>query len=60
MRESAYLKRLAAALRPQSVNADELTPEEIIDQWQPNLDPIDVMEDYGDRMKRLQNLKPQQ
>ena len=50
MRESAYLKRLAAALRPQSVNADELTPEEIIDQWQPNLD----------RLKRLQNLKPQQ
>ena len=31
MRESAYLKRLAAALRLQSVNADELTPEEIID-----------------------------
>lgn len=48
MRESAYLKRLAAALRPQSVNADELTPEEIIDQWQPNLDPIDVMDEYGD------------
>ena len=48
MRESAYLKRIAAALRPQSVNADELTPEEIIDQWQPNLDPIDMMGDYGD------------
>lgn len=43
MRESAYLKRIAAALRPQSVNADELTPEEIID-----------------RLKRRQNLKPQQ
>ena len=56
MRESAYLKRIAAALRPQSVNADELTPEEIIDQWQPNLDPIDM----NDHLKRLQNLKPQQ